>query len=204
VYFVKTPAWLPWLLPPALWRMHGHEKALYLTFDDGPIPELTPWVLDTLAGYGAKATFFCVGENVQKYNAIFKRIIQEGHTVGNHTFNHLNGWKTSYRTYMDNVQQCTDQVQSRLFRPPYGRVTRRQHRLLMEAGYQVVLWDVLSGDFDSSITPEKCLQNVQHNARPGSIVVLHDNIKATKNLQYALPRILGEFSNRGYVFRALA
>jgi len=202
MYLVKTPALLRWLSPPCLWRVSAKEKVLYLTFDDGPIPELTPWILDTLQPFQAKATFFCVGDNVHKYPDIFKRTIAEGHAAGNHTFHHLNGWKTPLTPYLDNVQRCQEQVNTRLFRPPYGRMTRQQHAAL-HADYQVVMWDVLSGDFDQSITPQKCLNNVLRNARPGSIVVLHDNIKATENIRYALPRILQVFSNKGYRFESL-
>lgn len=201
-YLVKTPAWLRWLSPPALWHIPTKEKVLYLTFDDGPIPELTPWILDTLQAFGAKATFFCVGDNVRKHSAIFERTLAAGHAVGNHTFHHLNGWKTPLDTYLKNIEQCREQVNSTLFRPPYGRLTRQQHAALSPE-YQVVMWDVLSGDFDPGITPEKCLNNVVRHARPGSVVVLHDNIKATANIRYALPRILEVFSERGYRFEAI-
>ncbi|MCC7246310.1 MAG: polysaccharide deacetylase family protein [Saprospiraceae bacterium] len=202
MYFVHNPVWLQRLLSGFTWRRETDKPVLYLTFDDGPIPELTPWVLDVLKAHSARATFFCVGDNVRKHPAIYQRILSEGHAVGNHTFNHLNGIKTPLNTYLDNVAQCADQVQSRLFRPPYGRLTRAQSRAL-RSDYEIIMWDVLSADFDQTITPERCLDNVLRHARKGSIVVLHDNIKAAHNLRYALPRILSHFSDKGFQFEPL-
>ncbi len=188
------------MYPQALWTMPpDSSKTLYMTFDDGPIPEMTPYILDLLQKHGAKATFFCVGDNVLKYPDIYRRIQADGHSVGNHTFHHLNGWKTPLSEYVENVHQCARYVQSRLFRPPYGCLTRKQMAALAPA-YQIIMWDVLSGDFDPSVGPEQCLRHVTRHARPGSIIVLHDNIKAQKQVFYALPRLLDYFNEKGYRF----
>lgn len=172
--------------------MPRREKALYLTFDDGPIPEVTPWVLETLSQYAGKATFFCIGDNVRKHPAIYQRIREEGHAVGNHTFNHLNGWKTSRDAYLENVGKCAELVDSSLFRPPYGRIRRKQAQRLVAADnrYRIIMWDVLSGDFDTGLSPEKCLRNVLKHTENGSIVVFHDSLKAERRLRYVLPRAL--------------
>jgi peptidoglycan-N-acetylglucosamine deacetylase len=203
MYLNYTPRWLQRLFPGFLWRVPTRERVLYLTFDDGPIPELTPWVLDTLQPYGAKATFFCVGDNVRKHPSIYERILAEGHQVGNHTQHHRNAWKIPASAYLDDVAQCAEYVKSNLFRPPYGRLRGEQARSL-RADYRIVMWDVLSADFDGTITPERCLQNVLRHARPGSIVVLHDNIKAAQNLRYALPRILAHYAGMGWRFEGLS
>ncbi len=202
MFLVKTPALIRALMPAFEWRLPSKEKILYLTFDDGPIPVLTPWVLDVLQQYGAKATFFCVGHNVQKHPDIYARILAEGHSTGNHTFNHLNGWKTDTTTYLDNVQKCAEWVDSPLFRPPYGRITRTQRRSLSQQ-YRLIMWDVLSGDFSANISPEQCRDGVIRHARSGSIIVFHDNIKATKNLHFALPAVLEHFLDKGFTFDAI-
>ena len=195
----------------ALWRVSTQEKKIFLTFDDGPIPEITPEVLSILKKYKAKATFFCVGANIEKYPQVFHQIISEGHSIGNHTFNHLNGWKTNTKEYLENISKCnltikqvrtTNNEQLILFRPPYGRMKRSQYSIL-NTQYSVVMWDVLSGDFDQTISQEKCLQNVLFKTREGSIVVFHDSIKAKKNLFYALPKFLEHFSKKGFVFEKL-
>lgn len=202
MYLVKTPAFVQRLLPGFTWRMPATEKVLYLTFDDGPIPEVTPWVLDTLRSAGARATFFCVGENVQRHPHVFQRILDEGHAVGNHTHNHLNGWKTDASVYLQNVQTCAAQVPGTLFRPPYGRLRSAQAEALRE-NYRIIMWDVLSGDFDRNLRPEKCLHNIIRHSRPGSIVVLHDSLKAEPNVRYALPRLLEYFSEKNWRFECL-
>lgn len=189
-------------MPSYTWRVPTTEKILYLTFDDGPIPVVTPWVLETLRTYAAKATFFCVGNNVQKYPEVFQQVISEGHAVGNHTFNHLNGWKTETNTYLENVAQCSQIFNSPLFRPPYGRLKRQQLKALKK-DFSIVMWDVLSGDFSQKLSAEKCLQHVLKNARPGSIVVLHDSLKAERNLRWVLPRVLERYAGLGYAFEAL-
>ena len=186
-----------------MWRVPTDKKVIYLTFDDGPIPEVTPWVLSTLKQYGAKATFFCVGENVARNSSIYTQILEDGHAVGNHTHNHLKGWSTANEVYLSNVAQCAQYVPSELFRPPYGRIRRQQIKQLMGT-YKLIMWDVLSYDYSAMVTPEKCLQHVINNARPGSIVVFHDHQKAFKNMSYALPLVLAHFGKLGFQFEPLA
>jgi len=199
MYLVKTPAFIQRLLPDYTWRVPTGERVLHLTFDDGPIPVVTPWVLDALRQFDAKATFFCVGENVQRHPDIFQQILTEGHAVGNHTHQHLNGWKTDTDAYLHNVQQCAERVPGNLFRPPYGRLRTAQATALKK-NYQIVLWDVLSGDFDQGISPQKCFDNIRRHVQPGSIVVLHDSLKAECNLRYALPALLDFYAGKGWRF----
>ena len=186
----------------SIWRMNEQQKKLYLTFDDGPVPQVTPWVLRTLKQFDIKATFFCVGDNVQKHPDVYAQVIDEGHAVGNHTFNHINGWKSSTNNYLDNVSLCAGQVSSRLFRPPYGRLKRSQYEALRRE-YSIVMWDVLSGDFDAATSEEKCLSNVTSYARNGSLIVFHDSIKAERNMKYALPRAIEHFLKEGYAFERM-
>jgi peptidoglycan/xylan/chitin deacetylase (PgdA/CDA1 family) len=200
--FAKMPLWVQKCFPHRVWRIPVSEKKLFFTFDDGPVPEATPFVLDTLSAYGAKATFFCVGDNVRKHPDIFRRVLEAGHAVGNHTQHHLNGWKTPTEQYLDNVAQCAEQVRSQLFRPPYGRL-RPQQAAHLRAHYDIVMWDVLSMDYDREISGEQCLRNILRNASPGSIVVMHDSLKAERNLRYALPRALEHFRSEGFVFESL-
>lgn len=202
MYIVKIPRWIHALWSNFVWKMPNQDKVLYLTFDDGPIPEVTPWVLEVLAKYQVKATFFCVGNNIDKHPDIYQQVVAAGHRIGNHTYNHLSGWKTDTDTYLNNVAQCHTLTQSNLFRPPYGRITNRQ-RLALSPHYRLIMWDVLSADFDTKIAPEKCLQNVIKNADPGSIIIFHDSLKAEKNMRYALPRVLEYFKAQGYVFKVL-
>lgn len=202
MFIAKTPAFLQFLLPGYTWRVPTAEKTLYLTFDDGPIPEVTTWIIKTLAEHDAKATFFCVGDNVRKHPEVFQQVLQAGHAVGNHTFNHLNGWNTNTVEYLQNVDKCGEVLSSNLFRPPYGRLKSAQKKAL-KADFRIIMWDVLSGDFSQKISPEKCLDNVLSNARPGSIIVLHDSLKAEHNLRFVLPRVLEHFSVRGYRFERL-
>lgn len=178
---------------------------MYLTFDDGPNPMVTSFVLDELKKYNAKATFFCLGKNVEQYFDIYKKILNDGHQVGNHTFSHLNGWNTKDKIYVDDIAKAARIIDSNLFRPPYGRITKFQLRLLKKSALQLkpVMWDVLSGDFDASLKPENCYLNVIKNAERGSIIVFHDSAKAFSNLQYALPRVLSFYSEKGFVFRPL-
>jgi peptidoglycan/xylan/chitin deacetylase (PgdA/CDA1 family) len=183
-------------------RMPSDEKAIYLTFDDGPVPEVTPDVLTILREKNARATFFCVGDNVRSFQGLFKNILDDGHTAGNHTFNHLNGWITPPGSYYSNIKKCRELVPSKLFRPPYGRFTPGQYFLLKKE-YKFIMWSVLTGDFDSGTTPEKCLDNALKNSGNGSIVVFHDSIKAKEKVLYALPRFIDQFSGLGYTFRSL-
>ncbi len=202
MYLAKTPRFIQRLFPNLIWRIPTDEKVIYLSFDDGPIPQLTPWVLDELAKYNAKASFFCVGENVNRYPDLYNRIIEEGHSVGNHTHNHLNGWKTDNRPYLRNVKSCSQSMETSLFRPPYGKLRPKQVQILSKK-YKIIMWDVLSGDFDQNITKEDCYENVIQNIGPGSIVVFHDNLKAEERLKYTLPKVLSDLSKEGYTFQNL-
>lgn len=202
MYLVKTPQIIRKMFPNFVWSVSELDRVLYLTFDDGPHPEVTPWVLEQLKPYDAKATFFCVGDNVQKYPDTFDQLLYEGHTVGNHTFNHLNGWTTDNLPYFHNVRHCARLINSEFFRPPYGRLKPKQVQFL-QRHYQIVMWDVLSGDFDTSINGMQCFRNVAHNAGPGSIVVFHDSEKARKNMMASLPKVLEHFHKLGYRFEAL-
>ena len=202
MYLAHTPTVVQRLFGQFMWRGRDHDRRVYLTFDDGPIPEVTPWVLDTLARFGAKATFFCVGENVQRYPVLFARVRAQGHAVGNHTFNHVSGWSTEVADYVANVAACDRLVGSPLFRPPYGRISPRK-ALALRRDYRIVMWDVLSGDFDPGLTGEECAANVLGHASPGSIIVFHDSLKAEANLRLALPRVLSALARQGYRFDAL-
>lgn len=179
------------------------EKTIYLTFDDGPIPELTDWVLDQLKQFNVKATFFCVGANILKNPSVFQRIKHEGHGVANHTMTHTKGFKNTVGDYMREVDECKKLVDTKWFRPPYGQLKRSQYKALIEKGYKIALWDVISYDFEK-ITPEQCANNVLKNTREGSIVLFHDNIKAQNNLKYALPLFLEHFLAKNYTFSVLA
>lgn len=202
MYLTRMPRLIQSLFPTYMWRVATEEKVLYLTFDDGPIPEITPWVLEVLKRYDAKATFFCVGDNVRRYPSVFKQILQEGHAVGNHTYNHISGWDSENIPYFHNVRHCANLVKSDLFRPPYGRLTPKQVQFLTRH-YKIIMWDVLSGDFDAAVTNEECLNNVISAARKGSIIVFHDSLKASERMMYALPRVLEHFKQRGYRFESL-
>lgn len=202
MYLVKTPKFIQSLFPNFTWSIPGADRKLFLTFDDGPIPEVTPWVLEQLEQYQAQATFFCVGDNVKKHPEIFQQVIAAGHTVGNHTYNHLNGWATDNLPYFHNVRQCAALVNSDLFRPPYGKIKPRQAQFL-QRHYRIVMWDILSGDFDPKISKEHCLSNVVDKAKAGSVIVLHDSLKAKEKLYYVLPKILQHFSSLGYSFHSL-
>ncbi|CAM1370016.1 Peptidoglycan/xylan/chitin deacetylase, PgdA/CDA1 family [Tenacibaculum sediminilitoris] len=206
LYFVKTPRILKQLFTKYTWCFFTDKKEIYLTFDDGPIPVVTEFVLNQLKNFNAKATFFCIGDNIRKHPIVFSRIVDEGHSVGNHTFNHLNGWKSSDTTYLENTSKCENLLtnQKKLFRPPYGKIKKSQAKKLITKGYKIVMWDVLSADFDTTITKEKCLQNVLRNVQNGSIIVFHDSIKANNKLYYVLPKVLEEFTQQGYKFKAIS
>ena len=206
-YFVKTPWWLKSIYDSYIWSMPANEKILYLTFDDGPHPEITLFVLKHLKHYNALATFFCIGKNVVAYPEVYKQIINEGHATGNHTYNHLNGWQSGNEAYMKDIVLASREIDSSLFRPPYGRITSFQAKNLKAAmqgkDAKVIMWDVLSADFDIRCTPQQCLANVVLAAKPGSIIVFHDSEKAYPRLEYTLPRILKFYSEKGYKFRSL-
>lgn len=207
IFFHKTPALIKMLYPSLTWSMPTGEKKIYLTFDDGPIPELTPWVMQQLTEYQIRATFFCVGENIERNTTIAEELLSEGHKLGNHTFNHLNGWVTKKSTYIENVGKCSHvlkniQASDNLYRPPYGKISRAQIAALKD-DYQIVMWDVLTGDFSQRLAPEACLKKSIDATSPGAIVVFHDNVKASKNLKYTLPRYLNYFLERGYSFDTL-
>lgn len=203
MYLVKTPRVIQKLFPNFHWQVDNPEgPVIYLTFDDGPIPEVTPWVVEQLAEYNAKATFFCVGDNARRHPELMRATLAAGHSVGNHTMHHLDGWKSENLPYFHDIRHCAMQVKSSLFRPPYGRIKPSQAQFL-QRHYQVVMWDVLSGDFDPNLTAEACYQNVVRNARPGSIVVFHDSLKAKDKVKNILPRLLAHYAALGYRFEAL-
>lgn len=205
MYLIKTPWWLRALYPSLTWRFREPGKTIYLTFDDGPHETATPFVLDELKKYNAKASFFCIGKNVAAHPAIYARILEEGHSVGNHTYSHLNGWRTDNVVYLEDIAATSALVHSNLFRPPYGRVKRSQLKKLQTTNpkLQTIMWDVLSGDFDTNLTPEGCLANVLYHSKPGSIVLFHDSTKAWERMRYALPKVLEHFSREGYTFCAI-
>lgn len=202
MYPTRIPGILRLLMPGFRWSVDTKEKELYLTFDDGPIPGVTPWVLDQLAAFDAKATFFCIGRNAAENPAILRRIRDEGHAVGNHTWDHPRGRRTPTFSYLRSALRCNELTASRLFRPPYGSITRRQASALRKR-FDLVMWDVLSADFDTRLDGETCLRKVLRHAENGSIIVFHDSLKAEERLRYALPRTLEHFSNAGYRFKAL-
>ena len=215
MYFIKAPFWLRKLYGPLIWKIPEKEKILYLTFDDGPHETATPFVLDKLKQYGAIGTFFCIGKNVDARPAIYQRILEEGHRVGNHTQHHVNGWKVSEEAYLDNIDQAAKSIHSNLFRPPYGRIKKgsinkvktlieknaRERGIFSEA--KIVMWDVLSGDFDTALSLNKCLNNVLKHAKSGSIIVFHDSTKAFDRLEFALPAVLKYYTELGYQFKGL-
>ncbi len=216
---VKTPEFVKSLFPSFVWNINTSQKEIYLTFDDGPTPKVTDWVLHQLHQYNAKATFFCIGNNIDLYPEIFQRVISNGHSIGNHTYNHLKGWKTSSQEYTNNTKKTEAlltrhfessesfsnnlSAQLKLFRPPYGKIKPSQSKVILKLGYNIILWDILSFDWDQSKSPEKCVTNVISKTKPGSIIVFHDSVKAFKNLEYALPKVLEYYSKKGFEFKAI-
>lgn len=232
----KTPGFVKSLFPNFIWNIDTKKQELYLTFDDGPTPEITPWVLQQLKAHNAKATFFCIGSNVEKHPEIFKSIIENGHSIGNHTHNHLKGWKHKTKGYIEDVKKAQhildkfhtstrfDSTQrtkltgtvnenseivnlkssiKNLFRPPYGKFKTKQAKELQKLGYDIVMWDVLSFDWDASVSEEECSNNILNSTKNGSIIVLHDSLKAERNLKYVLPKVLEYYSHKGLNFKAL-
>ena len=208
MYFHRTPFWLRVAYPGLVWVRRSSGKEIFLTFDDGPVPQATEYILDLLEEFSVKATFFCVGENIIRYPHLFERILTEGHRVGNHTYNHLNGWKTDLNQYLNNVKQCQDLInqfvktENPLFRPPYGKIKRVQARALKDL-YTIIMWDVLSGDFDKRLNPQQCLENSVKSTRSGSIIIFHDSLKAERNVKHALPLYLKAMKDKGFTFLTL-
>jgi len=205
-YLTRTPALVRALYKSCIWKLNPPVPTVYLTFDDGPYPKATSYALEQLKKYGAKATFFCLGKNVTSHPDLYQEIFHEGHAVGNHTHDHLNGMKTRTRMYVDNVLEASRHIDSRLFRPPYGKIKRSQIKALQEKipGIKIIMWDVLSGDFDTELSPQDCLQNVLFKSRSGSIIVFHDSEKAWERMQYTLPRVLEHFSRKGIKMETLS
>lgn len=200
--FFRTPFFLPWLYPQLTWKIPTREKTIYLTFDDGPVPGPTEFVLETLKAKNAQATFFCIGDNVSKHPAIYNQLRAHSHALGNHTFNHVNGWNASSVQYKENVEQCQQIMGgTTLFRPPYGRIKRSQIKML--ANYSIIMWDVLTYDYATSVSPEQCLKGSIAATRKGSIVVFHDSLKAENNMTFALPRYIDHFASLGFSFKIL-
>ena len=205
LYLIKTPWWVKKLWPGCVWDIKTDKKKLFLTFDDGPHPAATPFVLEQLKKYNAKATFFCIGKNVEEHFSLYRNMIEDGHKPGNHTYDHLSGWKEKDKSYLQNIFKAKQVIDSNLFRPPYGRITRFQLKQLSAEKYKLttIMWDVLSGDFDKNVSAENCFLNVARNAKPGSIILFHDSEKSLSKLSYALPKVLDYFSKKGYEFEAI-
>ena len=208
-YFIRTPSLLKFIFRNWVWRLSPKEKVLYLTFDDGPTPEITEWTLNELKKYNAKATFFCIGKNIGEHPEIFQKIMEENHAVGNHTNNHLNGWKTKTSIYLENIEESEKYFTQylklktenlKLFRSPYGRLSFSQSKSIRKKGYKIIMWDVLSADFDPKISNEKCLENVIRNIQNGSVILFHDSVKASEKLKFVLPKVLEYYSAKGFLF----
>jgi peptidoglycan/xylan/chitin deacetylase (PgdA/CDA1 family) len=206
-YFVKTPWWLKRLYSSYTWSINTKDKVIFLTFDDGPHAVATPFVLDELKRYHAKASFFCIGKNVVAEPAIYRRILDEGHAVGNHTHQHYNGWKTADAVYLNDIREASKHIDSAMFRPPYGRITSFQAKnvaaALNKPAAKIIMWDIVSGDFDEALTGEQCLQHIILNAKNGSIIVCHDSEKAFSRLKILLPAVLQYYDRKGFHFERL-
>lgn len=210
---VKIPLVVKKMFPNYVWDIPTNDKILYLTFDDGPTPEITNWVLNTLKSFNAKASFFCIGKNIEAHPDIFHNILKDGHAIGNHTYNHIKGWKTKTADYLLDVEKTRAAIQlvtnnlpysnTPLFRPPYGQIKPKQGRELIKQGCKIIMWDIISFDWDKEISEATCLKHVITKSTPGSVIVFHDSLKASKNMQYALPKTLEYFSEKGYVFKAI-
>jgi len=203
MYFFKTPALVKRILPDLTWDIPVQNKSIFLTFDDGPVNNVTNWVLDVLKDYNIRATFFCIGKNVQENPGLYHQILEAEHQVGNHTYNHIKGWYSMNNTYYEDIESCQKLVDSVLFRPPYGQIMFFQSKTILAHGYEIIMWDVLSGDFDAKITKEECLNRAIQNTEPGSIIVFHDSLKAENKMKYAIPRYIKHFLKEGYEFKTL-
>lgn len=205
----KIPSIIKTIFYNQIWNIPTDEKKIFLTFDDGPIPEVTPWVLDVLRTHNIKATFFCIGDNIRKHPEVFKQIVSEGHQVANHSFNHLNGWKTDSEKYIKNVLEAENEIAKhtttslKLFRPPYGKIKPKQSYKLRKLGFKIIMWDVLSIDYDLNLLPENCEQNVMQHVTSGSIIIFHDSIKASKNLSGSLSSVIEKLLKSGYSFETI-
>lgn len=205
LYLTTTPWWLRLFFPGCVWDVKTNEKEVYLTFDDGPHPTITPFVLAALEKYHAKASFFCIGDNVRRFAATYQEVINAGHTTGNHTMHHLNGWKHNDTVYLNDIDEAATYIHSVFFRPPYGRIKHSQIKKIKDrnTATQIIMWSVVAGDWDAGISPEKCFARLKQKVRPGSIIVFHDSEKAKERLQYCLPKLLEYLSAAGYSFKAL-
>ncbi|MDX1271699.1 polysaccharide deacetylase family protein [Bizionia paragorgiae] len=209
---VKIPSIIKRIFPNYVWDFSSSSKVIYLTFDDGPTPEITPWVLDVLETYNAKATFFCIGDNINRHPSLFRDVIARGHAIGNHTQNHLRGWNTATPLYIENTLKAQDAIDrhapspitTKLFRPPYGQIKPSQGRALLQMGYKIIMWSVITFDWEDYLTKARCLDNAIKHTKDGNIIVFHDSVKASKNMMHALPEVLKHFSERGYTFKALS
>ena len=204
-FWVKTNYFIKKIFSNYVWEIPNNENKVFITFDDGPTPEITEWTLEQLKKYNAKATFFCIGNNIEKHPEIFEKVFADGHSIGNHTFNHLKGWKTATKKYSNNVLLCQSEIANHtsqitnLFRPPYGKIKPSQSKKLRALGYKIIMWDIISYDFDAETSTEKCLNNVLKNIKSGSIIVFHDSLKAERNLKYVLPKTLEFLEQKGLV-----
>lgn len=207
---IRTPKLIKGIFPNYIWNMPQDQKTIYLTFDDGPTPEITQWTLDLLKSYEAKATFFCIGNNIVKHPKLFRNILKEGHAVGNHTYSHPKGWHTKSNAYIKEVINTQEIIKSqsvhplpKLFRPPYGQITSQQAKPLLSLGYKIIMWDILAFDWKAGLSKEQCANNVTSKTRSGSIVVFHDSVKAAPRMKFALTRTLEHFSQQGYTFKGI-
>lgn len=198
----KIPQFVKWVYPKRIWGISTSDPIVFLTFDDGPIPEITPWILDFLLAKNIKATFFCVAENVLKYPEIYQRILDEGHSVGNHSFNHNNGYKTDYNSYITSFQKADSIIKSKLYRPPYGKMTRKQEKEIVKT-HKIIMWSWLSYDFDQSVSVQKIMKNANREIKPGTILVLHDNAKIVERTKLLLPQIVELLVRKGLKFDVL-
>ncbi len=206
IMWVKTNRLIKWIFSGLVWEIPNRDNKIFLTFDDGPMPGITDFVLDELKKNNVQATFFCIGKNIEAHPDLFSRIINEGHSVGNHTQNHVKGWDVSLEKYLENAQECHNQIENlsdkkpHLFRPPYGKIKFSQAKALKKLDYKIIMWDVLSVDYDANVSPEKCLDNVVKNTQRGSIIVFHDSLKAATNVKFALPKAIEILKSKGFIF----